>query len=188
MAEIPGSKPTSLEDEFFRKQDQKLIDRQRELRQLERTRESLARVSGIQDPTVLQRFVDLRIGPETLAALAMIPLIEVAWADGDVDAKEREAILAAARAEQTPEGGLDLTLLEEWLRERPPASMLEAWKVYVQGLLQGLPGDEAARLQSSLLDRARSVAEASGGLLGLGKKVSAKEEAVLRKLEQAFAP
>jgi hypothetical protein len=37
-----------------------------------------------------------------------------------------------------------------------------------------------------VLDRARAVATAAGGFLGLGAKISPAEEEVLRTLERAF--
>jgi hypothetical protein len=42
------------------------------------------------------------------------------------------------------------------------------------------------RMKSTLLERARSVARASGGTLGLGSKVSKAEAAMLSQLESAF--
>jgi hypothetical protein len=44
------------------------------------------------------------------------------------------------------------------------------------------------RLKSELLGRARRVAEAAGGFLGLGSKVSRAEEAILTELAAAFEP
>jgi len=37
------------------------------------------------------------------------------------------------------------------------------------------------------LERARGVAEAAGGFLGLGSRISAKERAVLAEMEQLLA-
>ena len=56
---------------------------------------------------------------------------------------------------------------------------------------KGLPKPtlrESARgaLKEDLLGRARAVAEAAGGLLGFGNKVSKSEQAVLDDLEEAF--
>ena len=41
-------------------------------------------------------------------------------------------------------------------------------------------------LKSDLLGRARTVAEAAGGILGLGSKVSKSEQAMLEELAHAF--
>lgn len=182
MASDLEKKASSLEDEFFRKEDQKLMARLRELEKVKETQAELAKVSGIKDEAVLKKLVALHIHPQTLAALATIPLVEVAWADGAIDDKERKAILDASKQS----GGVDTTLLEQWLAKKPEAKLLDAWKVYVQGLAKELGAAEFAALKSDLLGRARNVAEASGGLLGLGNKVSAKEAAMLKTLEGAF--
>jgi hypothetical protein len=78
-------------------------------------------------------------------------------------------------------------LLEHWLKRRPGAEMLHAWKHYVKGLCQRLDAQEIEKLQHELLDRARQVAQAAGGFLGLGDKMSPAERAVLGELEQAFS-
>jgi hypothetical protein len=182
MAPDLDKKASSLEDEFFRKEDLKLIARLRELEKVKETHAELAKVSGIKDEAVLKKLVALNIHPQTLAALTTIPLVEVAWADGAIDDKERKALLDAAKKS----GGVDATLLEQWLSKKPEAKLLEAWKVYVQGLAKELGAAEFATLKADVLGRARAVAEASGGLLGLGSKVSAKEAAVLKTLESAF--
>ena len=57
----------------------------------------------------------------------------------------------------------------------------------VRGIRDQLGPDEAARLKAGLLDQARAVASASGGVLGIGAKVSGAEAAMLAKLEAAFA-
>ena len=77
-------------------------------------------------------------------------------------------------------------MLQRWLQRKPDASLLELWKGYVTALARTL--SEAARiaLKADLLGRARAVAQATGGLLGLGNKVSKSEQAVLSELEEAF--
>jgi hypothetical protein len=57
----------------------------------------------------------------------------------------------------------------------------------VRGLREQLGADEAARLKTALLEQAHAVAGASGGVLGLGAKVSGAEAAMLQRLEAAFA-
>jgi len=58
----------------------------------------LAEASGLTDIDLVDRLVGLGIRASTLAALTLVPLIEVAWADDRMEAKERDAILAAAAA------------------------------------------------------------------------------------------
>ncbi len=62
------------------------MNRLRELKQKEITREALAKASGISNQVILDKLLDLDIRPEIVGALAIIPLVEVAWADGSIDA------------------------------------------------------------------------------------------------------
>ena len=104
-----------LTDEFFRSHDEVLLDRMRKTRRSTEMKAVLAEVAGIRDDHLLQKLVDLEVSPETVAAIALVPLVEVAWADGTVDAKEREAVLAAAAAQGMAAGSLEYDLLATWL-------------------------------------------------------------------------
>lgn len=177
-----------LEDEFFRREDQRLIERLNELKTAEMTREALAKASGITKPAVLDKLMALGIRAETVTALFMVPLVEVAWADGTLDAKERRAILDRAGDSGVAPESTEYALLEAWLDRRPDPKLLTAWMTLVQGMCEQLGPDGAARLKASLLERARTVAGASGGVFGMGSKVSNAEAAVLEQLEAAFAP
>jgi hypothetical protein len=136
---------------------------------------------------VLDRLIGLGIKAETVTALSLVPLVEVAWADGSLDAKERRAVLDRARESGVAPGSTAQTLLEAWLERRPDPKLLDAWTQMVRGIRDQLGPDEAARLKAGLLDQARAVASASGGVLGIGAKVSGAEAAMLAKLEAAFA-
>jgi hypothetical protein len=177
-----------LEDAFFLKEDRKLVERQQALSRLSETKESLSRVSGIKDDRILQRLVDLEIHPHIVASLAAIPLVEVAWADGRVDERERRAVLAAAESEGIRPGDVEYELLEVWLDRKPEPRLLEAWKHYIEGLCALLAPEERSALKGALLEHASNVARASGGLLGLGSKISPSEAAMLRTLEGSFDP
>jgi hypothetical protein len=173
----------SLEDEFFRREDQRLMARLSELKAAETSREALAKASGITKPAVLEKLMELGIRAETVAALAIVPLVEVAWADGTLDVKERRAVVdQAGVAPDSTAGGL----LEAWLDRRPDPNLLTAWTHLVEGMCQELDSDGVARLKTGLLEQAAVVAAASGGLFG--SKVSRSEAAMLARLEAAFAP
>jgi hypothetical protein len=78
-------------------------------------------------------------------------------------------------------------LIQSWLASTPPASLLQAWRAYMADLYKQLSAADRASLRDSVLNRARAVAEAAGGFLGLGTKISPAEEEVLRTLEGVFA-
>lgn len=174
-----------IEDAFFIANDKHLIEKQRALKKMRETKASLAAVSGIHNEAVLEKLIELDIRPETLASLAVIPLIEVAWADGSVSKKEETAVLAAAASIGIKKGGVEYGLLEEWLKHKPPRKMMSAWIHYIQGLGERLTKQEKSALKAELLGAARAIAESSGGLLGVGA-MSKEEKDVIREMEKAF--
>lgn len=176
----------SLEDEFFRREDQRLIQKLDQIRAAQANREALAKAAGISNPDVVEKLLQLGVQAETVAALALVPLVEVAWADGELDRKERAAILERARESGLAAGSVEYALLDAWLDRRPDPKLLAAWTHLVRGVSEELGREESARLKADLLDRARAVATASGGVLGIGSKVSSAEAAILRQLEGAF--
>jgi hypothetical protein len=175
----------SLEDAFFLERDRQLIARRAELRKLAETKEALASVSGIKDPEVLDFLVKLNVRPETVAALSMVPLVEVVWADGKVDEQERKVVLDFATAQGMGEGQVGRELLERWIEQRPEPTLLAAWQRYIEALCEKLSPDQRKHLRDELLRNVRAAAEASGGFLGIGK-ISDEEKAVLAKLETSF--
>lgn len=175
-----------LEDLFFLQEDRKLIEKARQIERMKVTRQALKDISGIHNEEILQKLIDLKIDPKAVSCLSLIPLVEVAWADGAVDEKEHGAVLAAASDSGVKPGNMDYELLELWVCRRPPPQMIEAWTHYVRGLCEVLSPDERSLLKKDIMGQARAVAEASGGFLGFGSRISAQEERMLRKLESAF--
>ena len=180
-----GGRKNELEEKFFRERDQELLQALRDKREAEERKKALA-AAGIVDQELLEKLDELDVGLETLAALALVPLIAVAWADGSIDEKERRAVLEAAEQKGLEKERPAYRLLEGWLKGKPDRRLLPAWKGYVAALCETL--DESGRnaLKEDLLGRARAVAEATGGLLGFGNKISKSEQAVLDDLEEAF--
>jgi len=175
-----------LEEKFFSERDQELLQALREKAASKERKKALAEASGIADEDLLDQLDQLDVRGETLAALSLVPLIAVAWADGSVDAKERGAVLAAAEQKGMKKGHPGYQLLERWLVQKPDPGLLAVWKGYVTTLAQTFSEEAKNALKADLLGRARAVAEATGGLLGLGNRVSESEQAVLNELEQAF--
>jgi hypothetical protein len=184
---MPSDYQRTLIDSFFHEQDQKVRRAFRERMAKMDRRAQLAQVSGIQDEAVLDRLIELKIEPETIAAMAVVPLVMVAWADGKVQDEERNAILAAAQAAGVPPQDGRYPMLEFWMNKRPGREMMEAWEHYIKDICKRLAKEEVEELHRDVLNLARTVARASGGFLGLGSRISAAEANVLGRLEKAFA-
>ncbi|MDX1513178.1 MAG: hypothetical protein R3174_05480 [Gammaproteobacteria bacterium] len=184
--EFLGDRRKALEEAFFARENERLRRALEEKAAARARREALAEASGITDEDVLAHLDALDIGCDALSALSLLPLVEVAWADGDLDDGEREAILAAAHKVGVDQDGPAAALLRSWLANEPPFDTLIAWKEYVSALCRTMDEEKKQRFNRSLLGRSRAVAKASGGVIGFGDKVSASERTVLSEIEDAF--
>jgi hypothetical protein len=187
VEEFLGDRKRALEEEFFRKQERGLLERLRTEQATQSAREELSRASGLTDTAVLDRLIGLGLQASTLAAMGLVPLVAVAWADGTLDARERQAVSSALETAGINPESPAWQLLQSWLTSPPSPSLLEVWKAYMAALCPQLSASDRISLRDSTLGRARAVAEASGGFLGLGSKVSSAEEAMLHTLAEAYA-
>ncbi len=140
---------------------------------------------GPDDSAWAGQLVGLGIDTGTIAALTLIPLIEVAWADGKMEENERRAVLAGAEANGIATNSPSFRLLEMRLSDPPKPDLVAAWRQYIATACKALSFEGKLRLKSSILGGARNVAESAGGFLGF-RSVSPAEERVLSRLEQAF--
>jgi hypothetical protein len=165
-----------LEEAFFKERDRHLLEKLRgELQSLEE-KQKLAHVSGIVEELVLKNLVQAGVRAETLSAVRLIPLLEVAWCDGDVSPAERDAVLNAAVGQGVQPGSASYDLLKQWLTQRPDPHVIVAWRDYVRELARIMPKETIDEMGRHLIDRCTRVAEAAGGFLGL---------ATISKTEQA---
>jgi len=182
---VLADRKKALEEQFFARQERELVERVRREAAAKERRQDLAEATGIHDGAVIDRLVDLGLDGATVAALGLVPLVAVAWADGSLETREREAVLRAASKAGVSEQTAAYVLLESWLERPPSADLLTAWKDYAGALSESLDEAERASFRRDVVARARSVAEAAGGFLGMGK-ISDAEEAKIAELEQAL--
>src|SRR5438552_13960257 len=155
----------ALEEAFFKQRDQQLMAKMRaELAALEE-QQKVAHVTGLVEEHVLASLVHAGVRAETLAAMMLVPLVEVAWCDGAVAEEERDAVLNAAVAEGIHPDSAAYALLKHWLDERPDAKILAAWKEYVHELSRLMSKESIAALKKNTINRATRVAAAAGGFL-----------------------
>jgi len=175
----------ALEDEFFRKEDAKQISQRKTEKKLTVSKDALRAVSGMDDDEVLDKLLEMGVSADTVSALSLVPLVEVAWADGEIQDNEREAILQAAQGKGIEKGSPASGLLTSWLQTKPGPELMAAWVEYIGALDEQLTKQQLAVLKRQVVDRAQLVAQVAGGFLGV-KTVSGAEKDVLAKLEAAF--
>ena len=175
-----------MEESFFAEENAKLLTRLREESKDKERRNALRAVVRIDDESVIDALVELDLYPETVVAFSLVPLIMVAWADWEIQSREREAVLAAAFDRGIEKGSTTCELLENWLLRKPGPEILETWKRYVGAIVETMDANNRSLLRDGVLAQAKGVAEAAGGFLGLGSKISDAEQKVLDDLASAF--
>ncbi len=181
-----GDRRRALEDAFFAQQEAALRQRWRQAGRVETRRRAIAEATGITDAATIEKIAGLDLGADSLTALYMVPLVAMAWADGSIDAGERAAVLAEAARIGWEHGSAGEELLHKWLAHKPAPALLDTWEAYVRGLAAKLDQAGRAALKADLLQRARAIAEAGGGVLGLVERVSPAEAAMLHRFESVF--
>ena len=175
----------ALEDEYFRRVDEHLAERLREQWQHEKDVESLKRESRIDDEAIIEELLYVGIQPGMIKAMSLVPALHVAWANGFVENKEREAVMHAAHTVGITKESTTGHLLTSWLEHQPSAELFQAWEDYVAALHNVLDIVSYRHLHQHAVDTARMTAEAAGGFLGI-HSVSVAEERAIRQIDEAF--
>ena len=183
--ELFGDRRHALEEEFFKRQNDELLAAMRGRLESQQLSEALGGATGITDEHVIARLAEAGMSGATVMALALIPLVAVAWADGKLDEPERLRILREPQTAELSEEAR--ALLQNWLIEEPPPSLFQTWLEYIRALRTGMDSAGWQSLKDATSARSRAVAAAAGGEpYGVGRSVSGEEQAVLNRIESAF--
>ncbi|MCW6510122.1 hypothetical protein [Lichenifustis flavocetrariae] len=174
----------SMEEAFFVHENERLRLNLREMVHQDASG-GLAVASGIHDPHALNGLTTRHVDGDTAAAMALVPLVAIAWADRELHDRERAALLQAVESAGISQGSPSHALLDSWFRERPDPELFERWKSFIASLCADMDTSAVEALRAEIIGKARGVAEAAGGILGFGK-VSAREQEILDELEHAF--
>ena len=177
----------SLEEEFFARENTRLLQEMRQRAQARERRAAMSSMVRVNDDALIDRLIELGLQPETVMALQLVPLAAVAWADGQIEPRERDAVLKAAAANGVPPGSVAGQMLDSWLANQPGAALMDAWKQHMQALWPLLSPKERTDIRTSALERAESVAKAAGSFLGLTSGISVHEKAVIDRLSEILA-
>ena len=185
MPDFMNDRERALEDDYFRKKDQELIERMREATALERrTAEFVARV-GLRDPALIEDLKDLGFTPDTVAILPLVPIVEMAWAEGGITPAERAMLIALARQRGLEEGSPADLLLASWMENQPSADTFARATRLIRAVLDTGVAPIGTMTADDIIQHSESIAAASGGIFGFGK-ISSEERATLDKIVNAL--
>jgi hypothetical protein len=159
------------EGEYFSKRDRELIAQLRQKLTVERATLDIES-SGLHDHELAETLAQLGIGRSTIPVLHLVPMIKIGWASGRVEPEERILLEMAARQAGVKDDTAAWTAFQGMLSTRPDQKLYDASLAYIVAM-------EPQVSRKSLLETARSVADATGGLFGfLGNIESAERDAL----------
>jgi uncharacterized tellurite resistance protein B-like protein len=176
----------AFEAEYFGRKEADLIGKLKLVFHKKIDRQSISEATRVTDEQLLDELVGLNLSGELMAAFQLLPVIEVAWADGVVDEREAEAVFSAADRHGIHPGSKAYSLLETRLREGPSKDGRRIWFHYAETLRKTLSPQELEQFRKELIEDCWHVAQASGGLLNLVFTVSADEKRVIETIERAL--
>jgi hypothetical protein len=187
MAEKDSINPDARarEEDYFRKKDRELIEKMRQAAAADRTRRDLAAKTGLQDPALIAELEALGFTPDTIGLLPLVPILQVAWAEGGVSDAERKLLVDLARARGIDAGSAADGQLAAWMERRPAADVFAKATRLIRAMLDNTGGERGDLRAEDVIKYAESIAAASGGLFGLGR-ISAEERAALAQIEAAL--
>jgi phosphoglycolate phosphatase-like HAD superfamily hydrolase len=180
----------ALEEEYFRKKDKELVEKMQQAARREQARRDMSDKTGLQDPELLEELQALGFTPEMVALLPLVPVVQVAWAEGFVMSAERALVVKLARARGIGDDSPADRLLSEWLETQPDPDVFARATRLIRAMLAAEPraGASVATTETGsrlgaddLVGYCEAVAAASGGILGL-KRISNDERAVIESI------
>jgi hypothetical protein len=176
----------SEEDNYIKQQEQDKLARERRERQLaalrEKERGAIASVLSTSEE-VAEEALELGFDSETARILHLVPVIQVAWADGKLDDKEREKVLELADQRGVDQASPAYEFLQLLLDKKPSKQFFDRTNKVILHLVK----DGGVDSGDSLLDLCRAVAEASGGFFGITSAVSSDEAELMDELAELFS-
>jgi len=169
------------EETYFRQRDAKLIAKLQERAALSEIAHALAEKLHADEPALLERIKKLGVTLDTGSAFILAPLVEVAWADGEISHAERDTILHIAKQRGVVPGSADDHQLRDWLAHRPSNEVFQTALDAIRVGLSVLPPAESHQRIETMIKACDDVAKAAGGITGLLQLegVSHEENAVI---------
>ncbi|MBW2522528.1 MAG: TerB family tellurite resistance protein [Deltaproteobacteria bacterium] len=174
-------RPSFREKLYFKADDAKRREKMREklaqAAKLVADRQAIAETLKVDDDELVSEIHDLGFDGDSARVFDLLPLIHVSWADGKIQKNERSTILAVLEARGI-EPGSEASLLVESLLESQPAPEYMAASLLLLREFLASRGEQAG----DVVELCVKVADAAGGLLGLGSRISEEERELLQQI------
>lgn len=171
----------SAESRYMAKKDHDLIAKIQDTMAREASAAAM-NAAGLTDETLVNALLRQGIRIETLPILHLVPLIQVAWSDGEMQSEERNELERAAEEAKIDPDSPAYAIFRDMLHAPPPQEIYDAALTYIHLILSSMSEEEAASKRENLQSLADTIAHASGKLLGFFGGVQAEEREVLKSI------
>jgi hypothetical protein len=173
------------EDDYFRQKDKELIEKMRLAAAAEREKSELTARTGLSDPALIAELAALGFTPDTISVLPLVPVVQMAWAEGGITPAERDLLISLARGRGIAAGSAADELLADWMAQRPSDDAFARATRLIRAMLDTGASGEGTMSADDVIKYSESIAAASGGLFGIGK-ISSEERATLAQIVSAL--
>ena len=174
------------EEKYFQAESAEKKEKIRRRRQLEavrqKEREGIAAALNTNEECA-EEALSLGFDAETARLLPLVPLIQVAWADGKVTEAQLSEVEERAEKYGIKEGSPAHQFLVMLLEERPTDFFFARVSKLISHIVEE---DPAGDISTNVLGWSKAVAEASGGFFGLTNPISKNEQKVLDEFAELF--
>ncbi len=176
-----GDREQALENQYFQRHDRELIERLREQGRRQRDLSGLEDQLDVHDSVLLSHLREAGFNSSNLMLLHLVPLVEVAWSEGEVTLRERELILALAESRGVGPDSAAHNQLTTWLDQHPGQEFFDdAFEAIRKSLvLRDAPNRQQTK--DELVAWCTRIAEASGGILRMAP-ISREERECLNRI------
>ena len=171
-----------MEDRYFREKERELIEKLKQKAAKEASRKALSEAVDVSDEGILQTLEEMGYDREVVIVLHLFPLVAVAWADGEISGEERDKIVAAARTWGIHQDSAADKKLQQWLNSKPDQTTTDRALKVIRDIERFRGSEKQAGYYSDIMRLSEAVADASGGWLGLGRRISAAERKALERV------
>jgi tellurite resistance protein len=179
--------PSDDEEAYFKALD---IEQRKTLREkLDTQAKELAEQQQIaasvqtSDLSAAEKVKALGFDGDSARVFDLLPLVHVAWADGKIQKAERASILHLLDKRGIERDSEAFRTIESLLEEKPS----DEYMAQSLAVLREITGGISDRSEE-IVDLCIQVAAASGGFLGLGKKIGEEEKALIAEILTALGP
>jgi hypothetical protein len=176
-----------LEEVYFRKKDEELVEKLHRLRERQSEHHKIAEIIGVAaDDDVIDALQYLGYTDKTIGLLYLIPLVQIAWSEGGAADREIEAILKVAEMRGIEPGSSAHQQLIRWLSDKPREHFFEDNLHALRVIFELLPPDQRTIRRRELIDSCNQIASiVEGGIMGRAR-ISEAERTLIAHIATAI--